>query len=100
MVVLVTTSPNPLNLNGSNNLIGFRFVDPSLNGGAIAYGWMRISLGATSGAQPRAIVEYAYEDSGAGIGAGVVPEPTTMALLGAMAAGALGVRAWRKRKAA
>ena len=44
-------------------------------------------------------MDYAYEDSGAGIQAGV-PEPTTMALLGVMAAGALGVRAWRKRKAA
>jgi hypothetical protein len=29
-----------------------------------------------------------------------VPEPTTTALLGVMAAGALGLRAWRKRKAA
>ncbi len=30
----------------------------------------------------------------------VVPEPSTFALLGVMAAGALGVREWRKRKAA
>lgn len=87
------------NLNSDQNLIGFRFVDPSF-GAVVHYGWMRISLDGTAGGQPRAIVEYAYEDSGAGIGAGVVPEPTTMALLGVMAAGALGVRAWRKRKAA
>jgi hypothetical protein len=59
---------------------------------------MRISLAGTSGAQPRAIVEYAYEDTGAGIMAGAIPEPSTLALLGVMAAGALGVRAWRKRK--
>jgi hypothetical protein len=87
------------NLNSSINLVGFRLVDASLGAGNF-YGWMRISLGATAGGQPRAIVEYAYENSGAGIGAGVVPEPTTVALLGVMAAGALGVRAWRKRKAA
>lgn len=88
------------NLNSSNNLVGFRFVDPSIGGGATTlYGWMRISLSATAGSQPRAIVEYAYENTGAGIQAGV-PEPSTMALLGVMAAGALGVRAWRKRKAA
>lgn len=87
------------NLNSSNNLIGFRFVDATLGAGTF-YGWMRISLGATPGGQPRSIVEYAYENTaGTPIAAGV-PEPATMALLGVMAAGALGVRAWRKRKAA
>ena len=91
----------PLNVNSSNNLIGFSFVEPTLNGGAVAYGWMRISLSASTFSQPRMIVEYAYEDSqGVGINAGAVPEPSTFALLGVMAAGALGVREWRKRKAA
>jgi len=95
-----TTGPLAAQLNSSNNLIGFRFVDATLNGGAVAYGWMRISLGATTGAQPRAIVEYAYENTqGLGIAAGAIPEPSTMALFGVMAAGALGVREWRKRKA-
>lgn len=88
----------PLNLNSSNNIIGFRFTNEAT--GAVNFGWMRISLSTTSGSQPRAIVEYAYENTGAGIGAGVIPEPTTYALLGLVAAGALGVRAWRKRKAA
>jgi len=86
----------PLNLNSSNNLIGFQFLNEGT--GMVDYAWMRISLAGTSGAQPRAIVEYAYEDSGAGIMAGAIPEPSTLALLGVMAAGALGVRAWRKRK--
>ena len=85
-----------LNLNSSNNLIGFQFQNSVSN--TLEYGWMRISLAGTSGAQPRAIVEYAYENSGAGIMAGAIPEPSTLALLGVMAAGALGVRAWRKRK--
>ena len=89
----------PLNLNSSNNLIGFRFVNQSM-ANQIQFGWVRVSLSSTPQAQPRAIVEYAYEDSGGSIMAGQVPEPSTVALLGVMAAGALGVRAWRRRKAA
>lgn len=90
-----TTGLTAFNLNSSNNLVGIRFT----NGANTYFGWVRFSLGATSGAQPRAVVEYAYEDSGGAILAGV-PEPSTFALLGVMAAGALGVRSWRKRKAA
>jgi hypothetical protein len=86
-------------LNSANNLIGFRFQNETM-GNQIQYGWMRISLSATTGAQPRAIVEYAYENTGAGIPAGAVPEPSTVGLLGLVAMGALGVRAWRGRKAA
>jgi hypothetical protein len=92
-----TTGLTAFNLNSSNNLVGIRFLNNTTN--TLNFGWIRFSLGATSGAQPRAIVEYAYEDSGAGILAGV-PEPSTFALLGVMAAGALGVRQWRKRKGA
>ena len=95
---LSATSPNPLQFNSSNNLIGFRFTNEAT--GIVNYGWMRISLSGTSGSQPRAIVEYAYENTGAGIGAGVVPEPSTYALFSVVAAGALGLRAWRRRKAA
>jgi hypothetical protein len=89
----------PLNLNSSNNLIGFRFINEAA-GGATMYGWMRISLTSSASSQPRLIVEYAYEDTGGPILAGAIPEPSTVALFGVMAAGALGVRAWRKRKAA
>lgn len=74
------------NLNSSDNLIGFRLQDEGA-GNAIRYGWMRIQLSGTLPAQPRAIVEYAYDDSGAGIPAGV-PEPTSLSLL---ALGALGL---------
>jgi hypothetical protein len=94
-----TTGAQPFVLSSSNNIVGFRFQNEAA-GNAIEYGWMRISLSTTLVGQPRAIVEYAYEDSGAGINAGAVPEPSTFALLGVMAAGALGVREWRKRKAA
>ena len=95
-----STGPTAFVLNSSNNIFGFRFLNESTS--QIDFGWARISLTATQSSQPRMIVEYAYDNTGAGINAGNtgVPEPTTMALLGVMAAGALGVRAWRKRKAA
>jgi len=95
-----TTGATAFTLNSSNNFVGFRFTEATLNGGATAYGWFQISLGATLTA-PRAIVGFAYEDGvGVGIQAGAIPEPSTFALLGVMAAGAFGVREWRKRKAA
>jgi len=95
-----TAGLTAFNPNSSNNLIGIRFLNNTTN--TLNFGWVRVSLSALNGAQPRAIVEYAYDDSGAGILAGFtgVPEPSTMALFGVMAAGALGVRAWRNRKAA
>ncbi len=75
-----TITTTGLALNSSNNLFGFRFYHEGA--GAFRFGWIRISLGATAAAQPRAIVEYAYEDTGAGIGAGVVPGPGALAVLG------------------
>jgi hypothetical protein len=64
------------------------------------FGWIRIIGGSTAGI-PATIVDWAYEDSGAGIltGAGIIPEPSSLAL-GCLAAGAAGLAAWRKRKAA
>jgi hypothetical protein len=98
---LSATSPNPLFFNSLNNYIGFRFQNEA-QGNQIQYGWFRISLSGTAASQPRMIVEYAYDDTGAGILAGVLdtPEPSTYALLSVAALGALGVRAWRMRKAA
>jgi hypothetical protein len=76
------------------NIIGFRFRNEA-NGNQIHFGWMKIAVGGTLAAQPRAIVEYAYEDqAGVGIEAGVVPAPGTAALL---ALGAVGM-AGRRRK--
>lgn len=80
-------------LNSSDNLVGIRFFNEGTN--ALHFGWIRLALGGTLGGQPRAIVEYAYEDqAGVGINAGVVPTPGTAALL---ALGAVGM-AGRRRK--
>ena len=80
-------------LNSSNNLVGFRFQNEAA-ANQTQYGWMRILLSGSTIAQPRAIVEYAYEDSGAGIPAGAVPAPGSVALL---ALGALGLTGRRRK---
>lgn len=93
-----TTGATAFTLNGTTNYIGFRFFNTAT--GAVNYGWASFTLGATTGGQPRTLVSFAYDNTGAGINVGAIPEPSTFALLGVMAMGALGVRAWRKRKAA
>ncbi|MBA2431045.1 MAG: PEP-CTERM sorting domain-containing protein, partial [Chthoniobacterales bacterium] len=92
---LFSNSPN---FNSSNNYIGFRFQNEAA--GQVQYGWAQIFLGATLTDPARAVVGYAYDNTGAPIAVGAIPEPTTTALLGVMAVGAIGLRAWRKRKAA
>ncbi|MSR18216.1 MAG: hypothetical protein EXS00_03445 [Phycisphaerales bacterium] len=59
----------------STGIFGFKF----LNGATVNYGWARMTLGANTAA--RTIVDMAFEDSGAAIGAGV-PAPGALALLG------------------
>lgn len=84
----------PLSLGTANNLVGFRFVD---GGSVTRHGWFRISLGATQQAQPRSIVEWAYEtDPNATILAGQIPAPGSLALLAAGGLGLIG----RRRKTA
>jgi MYXO-CTERM domain-containing protein len=67
----------------SENIIGFRFVAAA---GTTHYGWMRFAMGAAGSAgtsMTRTVVDFAYEsDAGASIGAGVVPAPGAIALLG------------------
>lgn len=87
-----TQTTTGLNLNSSNNIFGFKFYDETA--AAYRYGWVRISLGATAGGQPRSIVEYAYENTGAGIQAGAVPGPAGLA---ALAMGAVGIRSRRRK---
>lgn len=87
-----TTGATAMNLNSSENLLGFRFVNEATGG--THYGWMRIQFTGTSFSQPRAIVEYAYESTaGASIQAGVIPAPGALALVGAA-----GLLARRRRR--
>lgn len=73
----------------ANHLVGFKF----LNGAnQLRYGWFKMSVGANYGV--RSIVEYAYDDTGAGITAGTVPGPAGLAVL---ALGAVGIRSRRRK---
>lgn len=78
---------------GTTAFMGVEFLNASSNP---LFGWIRITGGSTAGI-PATIVDWAYENSGAGIQTGVVPEPSSLAL-GCLAAGAAGLAAWRKRK--
>ena len=93
-----TTGATAFALGSTNNYIGFQFLNEGT--GQINFGWAHFELGATQGAQPRTLIEFAFDSSGAPIAVGAIPEPTTLGLLGLAAMGALGVRAWRGRKAA
>lgn len=85
------------NLNSSDNLFGFRFVDQD-NGSTLHYGWGRISLGPTINDTARVLVEYAFEATpGMAIPAGVVPEPGTFGMLGL---GVAGMALWARRRRA
>ena len=80
-----STGNQPFVLNSNQNIVGFRFQDEAAQ--CVKFGWFRVSLAGTFSAQPRTLVEYAYEnDCGVGIPAGV-PEPGSLALLALGAAG-------------
>lgn len=86
-----TTGANAFILNSSQNYVGFRFLNEIT--GQYNYAWAHFTLSSSFAGQPRTLVDYLYEDNGNGI----IPEPSTIALLAVMAAGAIGVRAWRKK---
>jgi hypothetical protein len=79
--------------------MGLQFREPGVNGGATMYGWVQISK-AIAGEPPATgptgitFVDWAYDDTGAPIAAGNVPEPSSLALL---AAGAIGLLVRRGR---
>ena len=87
--------------------LAFEFRDSSQAGSPMRYGWVEISLAngnlITGNDFPMlTIAGWAYENSGAEIPTGAVPEPGSASLLalGALAFGAKGVRSWRRNRAA
>jgi hypothetical protein len=92
-----TTGATAFLLNSSNNYIGFRFLNEAT--GQLNYGWAHFSLGSTFGGQPRTLIDFAYENTGAPCSL-PIPEPSTISLLAIVAMGAIGLRVWRARKAA
>ena len=83
--------------------LGVHFLNETT--GVVNYGWVQLSTTAgTTPAQgfPATILGYAFDNTGAGILAGQIPEPGTSAMLslGAFALGATGVRRWRQRRQA
>ena len=78
--------------DGQTGFIGFKF-DPDVPAGAQTYyGWFRMSVNSTTGGR---VIDWAYDNTGAGIKAGAVPEPGSLAML---AMGALGLSRWRRRR--
>jgi len=84
----------------SDKYIAFMFKD-STQGDALRYGWALMSMNVTAATGADVILHsWAYDDTGAKITMGAIPEPSTAVLLaaGAMVLGASGVRRWRARK--
>lgn len=84
------------NLNSTDNLVGFRFVNEE-NSNLVHYGWFRMGFGSSITAPERRIVDYAYDTvAGQSIQAGAIPEPSSIVLLLGAAAAAT---AYRRRTA-
>jgi MYXO-CTERM domain-containing protein len=61
----------------ATNIIGFKFTGEL---GETLYGWARFQLGASEA--ERTFIDYAYDNAGGGVYAGVVPAPGALALIG------------------
>ena len=78
--------------------LGFDFTNAA---GQTRYGWIQVSFNASNYAANTSaltILRFAYDNTGAPIVTGAVPEPNEMAL-GCLAAGAAGLAVWRRKRA-
>lgn len=86
--------------SGVIGYLGFQF-DPG--DGLQRYGWAEVIITAQLNNSSFQVLEWAYEDTpdlAIQVGSTAVPEPEMAAVgLGVLAAGAAGLRRWRKRKA-
>jgi hypothetical protein len=82
---------------GSTGFIGFAFDPESVPGAQEWYGWARMSVGNNTNIDG-SLIDWAYDNTGAGIQTGAVPEPASFAM-GALAMGAMGLVALRQRRA-
>jgi MYXO-CTERM domain-containing protein len=92
---LESTGSTAFVLGGADNYIGFRFFREGDAAGTLHFGWARFRMSA-GGAQPRTLVDYAYDDvvgTAIHIGDGQ-PAPGALALLGV--AGLFGGRRRRR----
>lgn len=100
---LVTTTGAPGTAQaGGTFIFGVQFFNETT--AAENFGWVRMNINSPSPTSGTllTLVDWAYENTGAGItagqtGGGVVPEPAS---LGTLAAGAVGLLSWRRRRQA
>lgn len=82
--------------------VAFKFKDSTQVNSPLLYGWIDLSLSnpGNGNGPDVTIFGYAFDNTGAQLPTGLVPEPTPMALLalGALTLGAKGLRSWRKNR--